>query len=500
MKRIFKNLLPLVALCILAGNLAAQSVPSTPADALVNKSSIAVSYEVDKGDTKVNLKGTTLMPEAKGEAKVEAKQGITHIEAKVERLGQPGKLGTQFLTYVLWAVSPDGRTSNLGEMRINEDGNGELKVTSQLQTFSLIVTSEPYQSVRQPSELVVLENELRKDTKGKSFTVDQYRLMKRTQYEKLGNPLALTIDTKNVPLEMYQARNAVDIAKSKGADKYAPEIYTRAEGSLKIAEELLQKKADKEEILSAARLTIQVSEDSRSLAADRQEQERVNKEREAAALKAKTEAEAKAATEAAAAKLKADEENKRQAALAASTAAANEARLKAQAKTEADALTAKEAAARAETDRVRKAAEASRVELLGQLNRVLETKDTPRGLVVNMADVLFDTGKYDLKSEAREKLAKLSGILATHPGLQLEVEGHTDNTGGVQINQALSEQRAQTVAKYLVDQGVSGKNVKSTGLGDSQPVAENSSASGRQKNRRVEIIVSGEAIGSTIGK
>jgi hypothetical protein len=189
MKRIFKNLLPLVVLFILAGNLAAQSVPSTPADALVNKSSIAVSYEVDKGDTKVNLKGTTLMPEAKGEAKVEAKQGITHIEAKVERLGQPGKLGTQFLTYVLWAVSPDGRTSNLGEMRINEDGNGELKVTSQLQTFSLIVTSEPYQSVRQPSELVVLENELRKDTKGKSFTVDQYRLMKRTQYEKLGNPL-----------------------------------------------------------------------------------------------------------------------------------------------------------------------------------------------------------------------------------------------------------------------------------------------------------------------
>ena len=503
MKRIFKNLLPLVALCILAGNLAAQSVPSTPADALVNKSSIAVSYEVDKGDTKVDLKGTTLMPEAKGEAKVEAKQGITHIEAKVERLGQPGKLGTQFLTYVLWAVSPDGRTSNLGEMRINEDGNGELKVTSQLQTFSLIVTSEPYQSVRQPSELVVLENELRKDTKGKSFTVDQYRLMKRTQYEKIGNPLALTIDTKNVPLEMYQARNAVDIAKSKGADKYAPEIYTRAEGSLKIAEELLQKKADKEEILSAARLTVQVSEDSRALAADRQEQERVNKEREAAAAKAKTEAEAKAATEAAAAKLKADEESKRQA----ESAAANEARLKAQAKTEADALQAqanalqaKEAAARAENERVRKAAEAARLELLGQLNRVLDTKDTPRGLVVNMADVLFDTGKYDLKSEAREKLAKLSGILATHPGLQLEVEGHTDNTGGVQINQTLSEQRAQTVAKYLVAQGVAEKNVKSTGLGDSQPVADNSSAPGRQKNRRVEIIVSGEAIGSTIGK
>jgi hypothetical protein len=116
MKRIFKNLLPLVALCISAGKPAAQSVPPTPADALVNKSSTAVSYEVDKGDTKVDLKATTLIPEAKGEAKVEVKQGITYIEAKVERLGQPGKLGTQFLTYVLWAVSPDGRTSNLGEI------------------------------------------------------------------------------------------------------------------------------------------------------------------------------------------------------------------------------------------------------------------------------------------------------------------------------------------------------------------------------------------------
>ncbi|HVQ64466.1 MAG TPA: OmpA family protein, partial [Terriglobia bacterium] len=167
---------------------------------------------------------------------------------------------------------------------------------------------------------------------------------------------------------------------------------------------------------------------------------------------------------------------------------------------QANALQAKEAAARAENERVRKAAEAARADLLSQLNRVLDTKDTPRGLVVNMADVLFDTGKYDLKSEAREKLARLSGILATHPGLQLDVEGHTDNTGGVQINQTLSEQRAQTVAKYLLDQGVSGKNLKSMGLGDSQPVADNSSATGRQKNRRVEIIVSGEAIGSTIGK
>jgi outer membrane protein OmpA-like peptidoglycan-associated protein len=511
MRRIFRNLLPLLALSISIGRLAAQTQPSapaaapqtqpsapaaapqtqpsTPAAADVNKSSIAVAYPVDKGSSKVDLVATSLIPAAKGEAKVEAKQGITMIEAKVEKLEQPGKLGTQFLTYVLWAISSDGRTVNLGEMLVNEDGKSELKVTSQLQTFSLIVTAEPYFSVRQPSELVVLENKPDKDTKGTPVAVDQYRLMKRGQYDKVENPLALSLDTKNVPLQLYEARNAIDIAKSRGADKYAPEIYSRAQSNLKIAENLLQQKADKKEIIAASRQTVQASEDARALAVDKQEQERIAGESATAANKAKAEAEAIAATEAAAAKQAAQ----RQAELA----AANEAKLKADSQAQAQASQAKEAAARAETESVRKAAEAERAELLEQLNRVLDTKDTPRGLVVNMADVLFDTGKYELRPEAREKLAKLSGVLALHPDLQLEVEGHTDSTGSQELNQSLSEQRAQTVARYLVEQGVPGRSVKSTGLGDSQPIADNSTNDGRQKNRRVEIIVSGEEIGQS---
>jgi len=167
------------------------------------------------------------------------------------------------------------------------------------------------------------------------------------------------------------------------------------------------------------------------------------------------------------------------------------------AQAQANALAAREAAAKAETERVRAAAEKARRELLDQLNRVLETKDTPRGLVVNMAETLFDTGKYDLRPEAREKLARLSGILAIHPELHLDVEGHTDNTGGLDINQKLSEQRADAVAKYLVGQGVSEKNLKSAGFADTHPIADNSTPDGRKKNRRVEIIVSGEGIGRT---
>jgi len=499
MDRSFKTL-PF-ALCLLlvpAGLLAMQSGTATND---VIKSSMAVAYVVDDGDTKVDFMPTSLIPGAKGEAKIEARRDITLIEVKVERLAQPGQLGTQFLTYVLWAISPDGRTNNLGEILVNEDGKGELKVTTQLQTFSLIVTSEPYYAVRQPSELLLLENQARKDTKGKLFSVEKYRLVKRSQYEQLGNPLALTLDTKNVPLQMYEARNAVDIARSRGAEKYAPEVYSRADANLKVAENLLLRKADKNEIISAARLAAQVSEDARTAAVEKQEQERIAGERTAAAAKAKAEAEAKAAVDAVAAKGVAEQEAKRQAELA----AANEAKLKAQSKAETDvlqaqanALQAKEAAARAETERVRKAAEASRTQLLEQLNRVLDTRDTPRGLVVNMADVTFDVGKSDLRPEAREKLARLSGILATHPELQLEVEGHTDNTGSAQLNQTLSDQRAQSVARYLVDQGVSGRTVKAQGLGDSHPVADNGTADGRQKNRRVEIIVSGEAIGRTV--
>jgi len=505
MGRILRSILPSVALLIPVAYLAIQSQTSpTPDTAMVTKSSTAIGYTVDAGDTKVDFKPTSLMPAAKGEARVEAKKDITLIEAKVEKLDAPGKVGTQFLTYVLWAVSPDGRTRNLGEFLLNEDGSGELKVTTQLQTFSLLVTSEPYYSVRQPSELIVLENQPKKDTKGKLFAIEKYSAMKRSNYEKIGNPLALTLDTKNVPLQMYEARNSVDIAKSKGADKYAGELYSRAEGSLKMAEDLLQKKAGKNEIISAARQTVQFSEDARAQTLEKQEQERIASEQAAAAETARKEAEAKAAADAAAAKRLADQEAQRQAQLA----AANEAALRAKAKADADAaqaaaqaqanaLAAREAAAKAETERVRAAAEKARRELLDQLNRVLETKDTPRGLVVNMAETLFDTGKYDLRPEAREKLARLSGILAIHPELHLDVEGHTDNTGGLDINQKLSEQRADAVAKYLVGQGVSEKNLKSAGFADTHPIADNSTPDGRKKNRRVEIIVSGEGIGRT---
>jgi outer membrane protein OmpA-like peptidoglycan-associated protein len=516
-----------VATCLMAGGAGAQTAPAAGSV----RSTTAIGYPIGQS-TKVDLAGSESARQATGEAKVEAKQGITNIEVKVQGMPQPSALGTELLTYVVWVVSPEGRTSNVGELLVNKSGQGQLKATTELQTFSLIVTAEPYFAVRQPNEVLILENELRKGTKGKVYSIKEYHLMRRAQYQKMGNPLALSLDLKNVPLEMYEARNAVEIAKARGAEKYSPEIMSKADASLKMAENALARKADRREVISQARATVQSAEDARALTVQRQEEERIRMEREAAAAKAKAEAEARAAAAAAEAKRRADAEAARQAELAAAReakmaaeaaeakrradaeaarqaelAAAREAQLQAeaaakaaQAKAEADILRAKEEAAKAEAERSRQAAEQLRAQLLGQFNRILETRDTARGLVVNMADVLFDVGKFTLHPTAREKLARLSGIVLAHPSLKLEVEGHTDSTGGDALNQKLSEQRAGTVRSFLIEQGLPEANVSAQGFGKTMPIADNATAAGRQQNRRVEIIVSGEVIGTKIGQ
>ena len=508
-----KSFLCFLILTLTAGSPAGYSQEKVPDSSVVSKSVKAIGYRVGGGSTKVDLKGTDLMPQATGEIKVAAKAGATNIDVKIKEMTQPSKLGAEFLTYVLWVVTPDGRTGNTGEILINENGEGKLNATTPGQTFAMIVTAEPYFAVRTPSEMVVLENDTRKNTKGEIFPVNGFKLMRRAQYEKLGNPLAMTPDIERVPLQVYEARNAVDIAKSRGAEKDAPEIFTKASASLQMTENALTGNADKKDIISKARQAIQFAEDARALAAQRQEAARITAEREAAAAKARGEAEARAAQEAAETKRKADEETKRQAELA----AAKEAQMKAEAeaaaakakaeadaaaakaKAQEDALKAKEEAARADAERVRQAAIALRTQLLDQLNRILETRDTPRGLVVNMGDVLFDFGKYDLRPEAREKLAKLSGIVLAHSGLTLAVEGHTDNVGSDEVNQKLSEQRAESVRNYLIEQGLAQPNVTAQGFGKSTPVVDNLTPANRQKNRRVEIVVSGEVIGVKIG-
>ena len=499
---------------------------------VVAHSTKAINYRHRSGATEINFVGTASMPSAKGQAKVDSRQGAISIDASFREVGPPNQFGSEYLTYVLWAVSPEGRPKNLGEILL-DGGKSSLKVTTDLQVFGLIVTAEPYFSVTQPSDVIIMENEVRPDTLGKIEFIDaKYELLQRGQYQKLANVLQLQPDPK-VPIEIYEARNAVQIAQSSGADKYASDSFQKAQTALRQAESYLKRKQRKPAIM-IARETAQTAEDARVIALKRQEDEALQKEREEAAAR---EAEAKRQTEEeqrrreqAEAERKSEEARRAQAEAAKATAEAEKAAADRQ-RLEAELAGAKEAAERAkaeaaqaqaaaaaqaaqaaaekaereaaESDRLRQQAEMEkqqlRQQLLQQLNAVLETKDTDRGLVVTMADVLFDTGKYTLRPAAREKLAKLAGIVVAHPGLKLVAEGHTDSTGTPEFNQKLSVKRAESVVEYLNGQGLSGASLGASGFGDTRPIASNKTAAGRQQNRRVELIVSGEVIGTKIG-
>jgi outer membrane protein OmpA-like peptidoglycan-associated protein len=510
MNRNWKMMVPLVSLAFTIGIGSAQTEQPEPAANVISGTVAAIGYPVG-GMTRVNMMGTAAASQASGEAKVEARNDGTDIELKVSSMPQPTTLGAEFLTFVLWTVTPDGTTRNLGEIVTNKNGEARLDVKAQSQTFALIVTAEPYYAVSMPSEAVVLVNETRNNTRGKIYPDNSYKLMKSAVYIKSGNPLALTPDLDKVPLDMYEARNAVEIAKSRGAEQFAPEVLAKAQSSLQSAEDSLAHDAGKNQLISVARQTIQYAEDARALAARREQTARIEKEKQAAAAaaaeKAKTEAEAQAAAEAKRqAELTAAKEAEMKAQAAAQSAeqkaAADIAAAKAAAAAAAEqaALQAKADAAKQEAANALAATAALRAQLLKQLNEVLQTTETSQGLVVRMADVLFKTGKYALNNQAQLKLAKLSGIIQAHPGLILAIDGYTDNTGTPQFNMNLSQQRADSVRQFLITQGLAPATISSTGLGQADPIADNSTAAGRTQNRRVNIIVSGKVIGINIDK
>ena len=488
---------------------------------VISRTARAVNYKHRGGATKVDFKGTELMAKASGEAKVESKQGYIEIEVEFDELQKPTTFGSEYLTYILWAITPEGRSVNLGEVLLN--GNrSKLNVTTDLQAFALVVTAEPYYAVRRPSNVVVLENVIRQDTAGATEAVNaKYDLLERGGYIPTGYKFDPVVLSANLPLEFYEARNALRIAESAGAEKYAADSYANAVRLMKQADGYAaRKKIDKKPLTSVSRQVVQTAEDAREGAVNRMEANRIEDERTAAAGR---EADAKAES---------IQESKRRIDAEADTAEAVRAREAAERKSREDQATAQNAArgqaaaeqasaiaqlqqqnAQAESERNRAAvatadqqrqeAEQEREELRGRLlqqfNAVLETHDTARGLVVNMSDVLFDTGKFTLRPLAREKLAKISGIVLAYPELQLAIEGNTDSIGGDAYNQVLSEKRAEAVRSYLTEQGLPGSSMTAAGFGETRPATSNDTAEGRQINRRVELVVSGEVIGTKIG-
>ena len=446
--------------------MAAQTPVAPPASVplyrvtVVQNSAKAINYRYLKASTKIDFKGTALAPAASGMAKVSSETTITLIKAKFMGLPAPSRFGAEYLTYVLWAISPEGRAANLGEIPL-KNGEGKLKVTEPLQTFGLVVTAEPYFAVTQPSDAVVMENAMRPDTKGKVELIDvKYDLLKRGQYHLDPAQAPSAGMDKETPFAVYQARNALAIAGSAGAGNYAAEPYAKAQQELAQSE---NPKEGRKGQIRAARAATQSAEDARLIAVKRQEQEALENERK----------QAQAAIDLA----------NQQAALAKQQAA--------QAKAAAEQASSEAAKAQQENTDLK-------AQLLQQLNAVVQTRATARGLIVNLASgISFTTGRSELLPAGREKLARVAGIILAHPGLKLEVEGYTDSTGSDDFNQKLSEKRAEAARDYLVSQGVRTDNIVSRGLGKANPVDSNDTASGRQNNRRVELVVSGTGITST---
>lgn len=456
----------------------------------------AVNYRHHSGATKVNFAGTDLMPSANGEAEVNSKRGTIEVKAEFGNLQSPKSFGNEYLTYILWAISPEGRAVNLGEVLVGGDSRSKLHVTTDLQAFALIVTAEPYYAVRQPSNVVVLENVIRKDTKGTVETVDaKYELMERGGYIPTGYKFDPVVLNAKLPLEFFEARNAVRIAKSEGAEQYAPESYQKAVQLMSNADGYATRKnVQNKPLIAVSRDAVQTAEDARAISVKKMDDQRIaNNLQNSADAQARAQAQANQANQqkeqaqADAAKAQSD--------MAASQAASAAAVTAAQADADQSRLAAQQSqqnAQQAETDKA-----AMRARLSEQLNSILQTRDTARGLIVSMSDVLFDTGQYSLKPGAREKLAKVAGILLAYPGLNIAVGGYTDNVGGDEMNQRLSENRATSVRDYLVQQGVTNNSVSARGFGNTLPVASNDSSAGRQQNRRVELLVSGDAIGNS---
>jgi outer membrane protein OmpA-like peptidoglycan-associated protein len=461
---------------------------------VVERNLDCVNYLHRSGSTTIGFEGTALLPNGKGEAKVTSERGGITIDADFEGLTPANGFGSEYLTYVLWAISSDGRAQNLGEV-LPHGTKTNIHVTTALQSFGMIVTAEPYFSVSQPSDLVVLQNVIRPDkTQGvlEKVRANYYLLPRGTYAETAGahtvaNPIRRG---EHTPLELYEAENAIRIARAAEADKYAPEIMSQAELDLRNASDMDSSKHRNEKMeITNAREAAQRAEDARLTSLRKQAEER-----QAATIAAKNQAEQLAAesrVQAAQSQIQAQQAQLQAQQAQAATAEADAARARA----EADAANARARAA--EADRSAENATQIREKLREQLNAVLATSETARGLIVNLSDVLFDTGKYTLKPTTKISLAKVSGILLAYPGLKVQVEGYTDAVGGDEYNQQLSENRASAVKDFLLSQGVPAASVTAQGFGKSNPVADNTTADGRAQNRRVNLVVSGDAIGIT---
>jgi len=468
---------------------------------VVERTTKAINYQYRSGPTTIDFRGTVLMTEAKGEATVESKRGRTEIDLKVDNLVAPTRFGHEYLTYTLWAITPEGGPHNIGEVIPNGSNKVRMHVTTDLQAFGLIITAEPHSAARQPSDVVVLENQVRPDTMGLVKEIEaKYELMPRGHYTwdtankfdaNAANIPKVSMDQYEATLELYEAQNATGIARAANAEQYAPETFQRAQQLLANAQRLQDTKAPASLVVQMAREAAQTAEDGRVIADKRRQEDRVaTAEAEAARAKdaqARAEGEAqRMRTEADAARSQAGAD--RSARDRAELDAADARQRLAQQATVVAAPPPPPAPVTTAPDNSQKTE--LRMRLLENLNGVVATRDTPRGLVATVADSNFNGP--DLRGPASNQLPRLVTILTAYPNLRVAVEGHSD---GASIH-GQSAKRAESVGQMLVAHGLPPDRITVRNLGDSAPLVANSSAAGREQNRRVEIVISGDPIGT----
>ncbi len=456
-------------------------------------------YTWTEGTIKLAMAGTDLARNANGEVRVRSRVNFNELDLRVKGLPTPQSLGPEYLTYVVWAISTAGIGSNLGELAL-ERGEGRLRAQTELQSFGLLITAEPYYATAIPSDTIVLQNAPAPDEKRTpTQSTVSARMMPRGQYRvgaESGEVKPITFEP-GVPLDIYQARNALAIARRTRMNQFVDTAFQQATDLVGRAEEMYHG-GDPRSATATAREAVQVVGDGVRISLERQETLRNDLLQRAAADRVRR------ATNTAE-----DADRRMREALqmqATAEATARDANLQRQ-RAEEEMRLAIEERRRAQQDALEARAVAQKLvqeqhqlrELLVQrLNQVLETADTERGLVVQLSDILFDPGKFTLKLDTRILLARVAGILSWAPGIQVQVEGHTDNTGDAGRNQLLSEQRAAAVANFLVEQGLPPSNLSSVGYGESRPIEANTTRAGRDRNRRVELVLSGEMIGARI--
>jgi outer membrane protein OmpA-like peptidoglycan-associated protein len=425
-----------------------------PAPAQSEPAIRAVHYPHLDGSTLIAFRGTDLEPGARGQAILRTRGGSLRMHAHFAGLGEATRFGPEYLTYVLWALSPQGRAVNLGEV-VPVRGRAHLDAVVPMRTFALLVTAEPHFAVGRLSRAVILQNDLVKGSR-LELADQEVRMegLERWDYlqEKVDGPMP---EEAGISRYVFQARNAVRLARADRADVLAPAEFASATRQLDRME--AEPALDRPSATLLALETAQRAEDARLAAVRRQ-----------------------AATRLAEEKIRADQ------ALVRLEAVQNQ----------LDVL--RSARQEGEAEGLRQATEAQlalRRRLQERLGAILHTRDTPEGLLATLTDVSFPSGSDRLSPLARERLAQVSGILLAHPGLHIRITGHTDGTGRPAFNERLSQARAEAVRRFLVQRGIPLHDLEAVGLAGTRPVASDGTVHGRSLNRRVDLIIRGTPIG-----